>query len=64
MKGNAPTIFTGDRSLSNKFLREFRIYQMANRENPAMNVALDRIRIAISYIHGPNVDNWVEHMLN
>ena len=64
MKGNAPTIFTGDCSLSNKFLREFRIYQMANRENPAMNVALDRIRITISYICGPNADDWVEHMLN
>ena len=64
MKGNTPTIFTGDRSLSNKFLREFRIYQMANRENPAMNVALDCIGIAISYIHRPNVDDWVEHMLN
>ena len=37
---------------------------MANRENPAMNVALDCIGIAISYICGPNVDNWVKHMLN
>ena len=64
MKGNVPTVFTGNRSLSSKFLREFRIYQMANRENPAMNVALDCIGIAISYICGPNVDNWVEHMLN
>ena len=37
---------------------------MANRENPAINVALDCIGIAISYICGPNVNNWVEHMLN
>jgi hypothetical protein len=37
---------------------------MANRENPAMNHALDRIGIAISYIRGPLVDDWVEHMLN
>jgi hypothetical protein len=29
-----------------------------------MNHALDQIGIAISYIHGPLVNNWVEHMLN
>ena len=29
-----------------------------------MNVTLDHIGIAISYICGPNIDNWVEHMLN
>jgi hypothetical protein len=64
MKGNAPTVFVGDRTKSDKFLREFQIYQMANRENPAMNHALDRIGIAISYIRRPLVDDWVEHMLN
>jgi hypothetical protein len=37
---------------------------MANRENPAMNHALDQISIAISYIRRPLVDDWVEHMLN
>jgi hypothetical protein len=57
MKGNAPTVFSGDQTKSDKFLREFRIYQMANRENPAMNHALDRIGIAISYICGPLVDD-------
>jgi hypothetical protein len=64
MKGNTPMVFTGDRTKSDKFLREFQIYQMANRENPAMNHALDRIGIAISYIRGLLVDDWVEHMLN
>jgi hypothetical protein len=37
---------------------------MANRENPAMNHALDQIGITISYIRGPLVNDWVEHMLN
>ena len=30
MKGNPPSIFHGDRSKSDDFLREFKIYQMAN----------------------------------
>jgi hypothetical protein len=30
LKGNPPTVFTGDRSKSNQFLKEFRIYRLSN----------------------------------
>lgn len=33
MHGNPPTIFTSDRSKSNKFLEDFKVYRMANQEN-------------------------------
>ena len=29
-----------------------------------MNVPLDRIGIATSYIHGKNMDDWVEYLMN
>jgi hypothetical protein len=64
MRGNAPTIFTGDRSKSDEFLREFKIYHMVNSQNNAMLVPLDRIGLAISFIRGLNVNDWVENMLN
>ena len=64
MKGNPPTIFTGDRSKSDNFLREFKIYHMANSQNNSMLVPLDRIGLAISFIRGPMVNDWVEHMMN
>jgi hypothetical protein len=57
-------VFDGDRSQSNKFLREFRIFRLSNRNNASMNVPLDRIGIAASYIRGKNVDDWVEYMMN
>ena len=64
MKGNPPTIFTGDRSKSNDFLREFKIYRMANSQNNSMLVPLDCIGLAISFIRRPMVNDWVEHMMN
>ena len=64
MKGNPPTIFTGDRSKSGDFLREFKIYCMANSQNNSMLVPLNCIGLAISFIHGPMVNDWVEHMMN
>ena len=63
MKGNPPTIFTGDRSKSDDFLQEFKIYCMANSQNNSMLVPLDRISLAISFIRGPMVNDWVEHMM-
>ena len=63
MKGNPPTIFSGDRSKSDDFLREFKIYQMANSQNNSMLVPLDQIGLAISFIRGPNVNDWVEGMM-
>lgn len=41
MKGNPPTIFSGDRSKSDDFLREFKIYRMANSQNNSMLIPLD-----------------------
>ena len=55
MKGNPPTIFTGDRSKSDDFLREFKIYRMANSQSTSMLIPLNRIGLTISFIRGPMV---------
>ena len=36
---------------------------MANSQNNSMLILLDRIGLAISFIRGPNVNNWVEGMM-
>jgi hypothetical protein len=59
-----PSIFEGDRTKSDQFLRELNILMLANRGHPALTLPLDRIAITISYIQGPKVDDWVEYMLN
>jgi hypothetical protein len=64
LKGNPPAIFDGDCSQSDKFLREFRIFRLSNRNNASMNVPLDCIGIATSYIRGKNMDDWVEYLMN
>jgi hypothetical protein len=64
LKGNPPTVFTGDRSKSDQFLKEFRIYRLSNRINPTLAVPLDRIGVFFSYIRGKDVDDWVEFELN
>ena len=37
---------------------------MANSQNNSMLVPLNRMGLAISFIHGPMVNDWVEHMMN
>jgi hypothetical protein len=50
LKGNMPTIFEGNRTKSDQFLRELNILMLANRGHPALTMPLNRIGIAISYV--------------
>jgi hypothetical protein len=50
LKGNMPTVFDGDRSKSDQFLREFRILLLSNRGHHSLVILLDRISVALSYI--------------
>ena len=64
LKGNPPAIFDSNCSQSDIFLREFRIFRLSNCNNASMNVPLDHIGIAASYICRKNVDDWVEYLMN
>ena len=59
-----PTVFDGDCSKSDQFLWEFRILMLSNCGHHAMATPLDRIGVALSYIRGKKVDDWVELTLN
>ena len=60
LRGTPPTIFTGDRSKADTFWSEFHRYKLNNRNHPAMTLPFDCVLMALSYIRGPLVDDWVD----
>ena len=59
MKGHAPEIFDGQRKNAAKFMREFGLWKICNVRNEAMINPFQRIALALSYMKGPKVDDWV-----
>jgi hypothetical protein len=57
-------IFTGDRSLSDTFMRDFKIYKIMNPLADVMKQPYARVAMALSLIRGPKVNNWVDEQLN
>ena len=54
--GALPTIFEGDRSKAESFLREFSTYLLVNYDIPALTSFIKRITIALTCIKGPEVN--------
>jgi Retrotransposon gag protein len=63
LQGTTPTIFTGDRSLSETFMRDFKIYKIMNPLADVMKQPYARVATALSLIRGPKVNNWVDEQL-
>jgi Retrotransposon gag protein len=64
LQGTVPTIFTGKCSLSETFMRDFKIYKIMNPLANVMKQLYARVAMALSLIRGPKVDNWVNEQLN
>jgi hypothetical protein len=60
LRGKAPEIFDGDRTKSKAFISDLRIYFQINRKKSDVKNAYSRVLLALSFIKGPNVVNWVE----
>jgi hypothetical protein len=63
LQGTAPTIFTGERSLSKTFMRDFKIYKIMNPLADVMKQPYACVATALSLIWGPKVDDWVDEQL-
>jgi hypothetical protein len=63
LQGTAPTIFTGERSLSETFMHDFKIYKIMNPLADVMKQPYTCIAMALSLIRGPKVDDWVDEQL-
>ena len=63
LAGLPPTIFTGKRTDSDRFLKEFKQWWLLNRGRTKMKQLYNRVLMALNYIKGPKVDNWQEGQL-
>ena len=54
--GTLPTIFEGDQSKAESFLRELSTYLLVNYDVPALTSFIKRITIALTCIKGPKVN--------
>jgi Retrotransposon gag protein len=58
-----PTVFTGDRTKSDKFLKEFKQWRLLNCDHNEMKQPYNRVLMALTYIKGPRVEDWQEARL-
>jgi Retrotransposon gag protein len=64
LRGKAPEVFNGDRTKSKNFISDLRIYFQINRNHKDVKNAYSRTLLALSFIKGPNVVNWVDQEFN
>jgi Retrotransposon gag protein len=63
LTGLLPTIFTGERTDSDRFLKEFNMWQILNRDRIEMKQPYNQVLMALNYIKGPKVNDWQEGQL-
>jgi Retrotransposon gag protein len=63
LAGLPPTVFTGDRTESDRFLKEFKQWRLLNRDHNKMKQPYNRVLMALTYIKGPRVEDWQEARL-
>ena len=64
LQGKQPPVFDGTRSKADNFWRAFKIYRILNKETNTIKNPSHRATLAISFIAGPNVNDWAEHQLD
>jgi Retrotransposon gag protein len=64
LQGTTPTIFTGECSLSETFMCDFKIYKIMNPLADVMKQPYAHVATALSLIWGPKVNDWVDEQLN
>jgi hypothetical protein len=59
MRGVPPSIFDRTRSNADKFWAQFHHYKLVNRTHDSMTKPFDRVLTALTYIHSPMINDWV-----
>jgi Retrotransposon gag protein len=54
-----PTTFDGDRAKTDQFIREFGLYRVVNLDNATIVSPFWRVALALTFMRGPKVDDWV-----
>jgi len=61
--GNPPQLFDRNRAKSELFLRQFDMYKSMNNGITTMSNPYRRVIFALSFIRGPNIEDWVDAQL-
>ena len=59
LSGKEPAIFDGDCSKAEAFILEWTIYMLLNKETKVMSHTFSRAMLFLTYIKGPNIQEWV-----
>jgi hypothetical protein len=59
LKGAVPTTFDGDHAKTDQFIQEFSLYQVINLNNMTIISPFQCVALALTFMCGPKVDNWV-----
>jgi hypothetical protein len=59
LRGKAPELFNGDRTKSKAFISDIQIYFKINRNKYDVKNVYSRVLLALSFVKGQNVVNWV-----
>ena len=49
---------------ADNFWRAFKIYRILNKDTNTIKSSFNQAALAISFITGPNVDDWAKHQLD
>jgi hypothetical protein len=64
MIGHPPEIFDGQRKNTSKFMTEFRLWEILNSQNESIVNPFQRVALALSYMKGAMVEDWVSQQLD
>ena len=64
LKGNPPPTFTGDRSTTRKFINNFDLWKVINRQNDTIRKPFSRVVTLLTYMDSPLVDTWKEEQMH
>ena len=64
LRGLPPALFDGNRKKSEDFLREFQLFRGLNENHELMTNPYFRSMLALSYMRGHNIKDWVEDQAN
>jgi hypothetical protein len=62
LKGMIPQIFQGDRKDAERFMQQFGAYRFLNRHNSTFINKAEMVAYALTFIKGPQVDDWAYDM--
>ena len=64
LKGTIPTIFDGNHKNTKQFMQEFTLYRMINQDSIIMRIAYTRTALALLFMWGPAINDWVLQQTN